>query len=101
MDKEFKQGFVDSIIAFRGFGPDEEITKILLDLVSEDIPDQVFIAKVYTEINVYDTVGANMSNDLIQFNTSYGQVDRRRKSNTRKYGWTIGIRIRILNRLHC
>ena len=82
MDKEFKQGFVDSIIAFRGFGPDEEITKILLDLVSEDIPDQVFIAKVYTEINVYDTVGANMSNDLIQFNLSYGEVDRRRTSRT-------------------
>ena len=82
MDKEFKQGFVDSIIAFRGFGPDEVITKILLDLVSEDIPDQVFIAKVYTEINVYDTVGANMSNDLIQFNVSYGEVDRRRTSRT-------------------
>ena len=82
MDKDFKQGFVDSIIAFRGFAPDEEITKILQDLVSEDIPDQVFIAKVYTEINVYDTVGANMSNDLIQFNLSYGEVDRRRTSRT-------------------
>ena len=82
MDEDFKQGFVDSIIAFRGFGPDEEITKILLDTVNEDIPDEIFIAKVYTEINVYDTVGANMSNDLIQFNMPYGEVDRRRTSRT-------------------
>ena len=82
MDKDFKQGFVDSIIALRGFAPDEEITKILQDLVSEEVPDQVFIAKVYTELNVYDTVGANMSNDLISFQEPYGQVDRRRSSRT-------------------
>ena len=82
MDKDFKQGFVDSIIALRGFAPDEEITKILQDLVSQEIPDQVFIAKVYTELNVYDTVGANMSNDLISFQEPYGRVDRRRSSRT-------------------
>ena len=82
MDKDFKQGFVDSIIALRGFAPDEEITKILQDLVSEEIPDQVFIAKIYTELNVYDTVGANMSKDLISFQEPYGQVDRRRSSRT-------------------
>jgi hypothetical protein len=82
MDKDFKQGFVDSIIALRGFALDEEITKILQDLVSQEIPDQVFIAKVYTELNVHDTVGANMSNDLISFQEPYGQVDRRRSSRT-------------------
>ena len=82
MDKDFKLSFVNNIIQVRNFALDDEITEILLDLVDEDITDQVFIAKVYTELNVYDTVGANMSNDLIDFGMPYGMTERRRTTRT-------------------
>ena len=82
MDKDFKLSFVNNIIQVRNFALDDDITEILLDLVDEDITDQVFIAKVYTELNVYDTVAANMSNDLIDFNMPYGMTEKRRTTRT-------------------
>jgi hypothetical protein len=82
MDQEFKQGFIDNIIALRGFPPDEAITKILQDLVKEEISDEIFFAKVYTELTVYDTVGLTMSDDLIQFNAQFEGTERRRDINT-------------------
>lgn len=66
MTEEFKQSLVDSIIQQRGFAPDEQITKDLLALVSES-NDQLFIAKVYNELSMYDKVQAQMSTDKINF----------------------------------
>ena len=66
MTEEFKQSLVDSIIQQRGFTPDDRITQDLLALVSES-NDQLFIAKVYNELALYDKVQAQMSDDKINF----------------------------------
>jgi hypothetical protein len=66
MTEEFKQSLIDSIIQQRGFTPDDRITQDLLALVSES-NDQLFIAKVYNELALYDKVQAQMSDDKINF----------------------------------
>ena len=66
MTEEFKQALVQSIIDQRGFTENEQIYKDLVALVKES-NDQLFIAKVYNDLAMYDKVQAQMSNQLISF----------------------------------
>jgi len=70
MTKEMKQSLVDSIIQQNGYGPDEQITKDLLALVNES-NDQLFIAKLYNEIALYNKVQAKMSDNYVGFSSAF------------------------------
>ena len=70
MTKEMKQSLVDSIIQQNGYGPEEQITKDLLSLVNES-NDQLFIAKLYNEIALYNKVQAKMSDNYVGFSSAF------------------------------
>ena len=70
MTKEMKQSLVDSIIQQNGYGPEEQITKDLLLLVNES-NDQLFIAKLYNEIALYNKVQAKMSDNYVGFSSAF------------------------------
>jgi hypothetical protein len=73
MTEEFKQALVQSIIDQRGFTENEQIYKDLVALVKES-NDQLFIAKVYNDLAMYDKIQAQMSNQLISFESAYSGV---------------------------
>lgn len=54
MEEEFKQSFIDSIIAQRGLDAQSDLSKALNALIKEDVSDDVFVAKVMNEISLYD-----------------------------------------------
>ena len=70
MTEEQKQDLIDNIIAQQGFGPDDKITQDLLALVNET-NDQLFIAKIYNEIALYDQVQGKIQSDFIPFSSSF------------------------------
>ena len=73
MTEEFKQALVQSIIDQRGFAETEQIYIDLINLAKES-NDQLFIAKVYNELAMYDKVQAQMSNQIISFESAYRGV---------------------------
>lgn len=73
MTEEFKQALVQSIIDQRGFAETEQIYIDLINLAKES-NDQLFIAKVYNELAMYDKVQAQMSNQTISFESAYRGV---------------------------